>query len=158
MSATTLIYIVGISIFSMAFIFMFLILKPTRVTKEKLIKVLGKEAAERIQQAKDIEDIKKVIMSLKKSRKIKLKTLAESQNLVDALKLINEVLLDNKNFASKEKVEEILGESAKAFREIPKEDFEEAVKKLDKEKRAKLQELFLSMDNKEIAEKLKEYF
>ncbi|ROR41197.1 hypothetical protein [Caminibacter pacificus] len=158
MSATTLIYIVGISIFSMAFIFMFLILKPTRVTKEKLIKVLGKEAAERIQQAKDIEDIKKVIMSLKKSRKIKLKTLAESQNLVDALKLINEVLLENKNFASKEKVEEILGESAKAFREIPKEDFEEAVKKLDKEKRAKLQELFLSMDNKEIAEKLKEYF
>jgi len=137
---------------------MFLILKPTRVTKEKLIKVLGKEAAERIQQAKDIEDIKKVIMSLKKSRKIKLKTLAESQNLVDALKLINEVLLDNKNFASKEKVEEILGESAKAFSEIPKEDFEEAVKKLDKEKRAKLQELFLSMDNKEIAEKLKEYF
>ncbi|WP_456488552.1 hypothetical protein [Caminibacter pacificus] len=158
MSATTLIYIVGISIFSMAFIFMFLILKPTRVTKEKLIKVLGKEAAERIKQAKDIEDIKKVIMSLKKSRKIKLKTLAESQNLVDALKLINEVLLDNKNFASKKKVEEILGESAKAFREIPKEDFEEAVKKLDKEKRAKLQELFLSMDNKEIAEKLKEYF
>ncbi len=93
MSATTLIYIVGLSIASIAFIFMFLILKPSKVTKEKLEKVLGQDAVEKIKQAKDDEEIKTIIRSLPKLRKAKLKTLMESQDIRDVLKAIHEHIL-----------------------------------------------------------------
>ena len=122
MDATTLIYMVGIGIFSLAFIFMFLLLIPTKVTPKKLIKVLGKENVEKIKNAKDVEDIKSVILSLKKTKKLKLKTLAESQNLVDAIRLINEVLLNNKNFASKEKLKEVF-DNLEAVLEVVKSSF-----------------------------------
>ena len=72
MGATTLIYVVGIGIFSLAFIFMFMLLKPNRVTKEKLEKVLGKDAVEKIKNAKNYEEVKNVITSLKKSKFAKL--------------------------------------------------------------------------------------
>ena len=93
MSATTLIYIVGLSIASIAFIFMFLILKPSKVTKEKLEKVLGQDTVEKIKQAKDDEEIKTIIRSLPKLRKAKLKTLMESQDIRDVLKAIHEHIL-----------------------------------------------------------------
>jgi len=96
MSATTLIYIVGLSIASMAFIFMFMILKENVVTKEKLEKVLGKEAVEKIKQAKDDEEIKQIIRSLPKLRKVKLKTLMESQDIRDVLKAVHEHILKDK--------------------------------------------------------------
>jgi len=156
MSATTLIYMVGIGIFSLAFIFMFLILMPTKVTKEKLIKVLGEENAKKILEAQDPEDIKKVILSLKKRKKIKLKTLAESQNLVDAMRLIADKLLDGRSFVTKEKVIKILGEDFVKIKNS--QNASEELKKLDKTKRAKLQELFLTMDDEEIAKKIKELF
>ncbi len=155
MDATTLIYIVGISIFSMAFIFMFLILKPVKVTPEKLTKVLGKENVEKIKNAKDVEDIKSVIMSLKKGKKIKLKTLAESQNLVDAVRLIDEVLLGGKSFASREKLKEIIGDLS-VLENKSLEEITEFVKKLDSNQRARLQLMFMSMKDEEIAQKIKE--
>jgi uncharacterized membrane protein YgaE (UPF0421/DUF939 family) len=96
MSATTLIYIVGLSIASMAFIFMFLILKPNEVTKEKLEKVLGKDAVEKIKQAKDDDEIKQIIRSLPKLKKVKLKTLMESQDIRDVLKAVHEHILKDK--------------------------------------------------------------
>jgi len=153
MSATTLIYLVGIGIFSLAFIFMFMLLKPTKVTKQQLEKVLGRDNVEKILNAKDPEDIKNVILSLKRRKKIKLKTLAESQNLIDAMKLINEVLLNNKNFATKEKIKDILGEIN--FNDKKIEEIVNILQKLDKEKRAKLQELFITMSDEEIAKKIK---
>jgi len=153
MDATTLIYIVGISIFSLAFIFMFLILKPTNVTPQKLIKVLGKENVEKIKNAKDVEDIKSVIMSLKRTKKIKLKTLAESQNLVDAIRMINDVLLGGKDFASKEKLSEIVDISI--FENKSEEEIANVIKNLDSNTRSRLQLLFMSMDDNEIAKKIK---
>ncbi|WP_456471363.1 4-hydroxy-3-methylbut-2-en-1-yl diphosphate synthase [Caminibacter sp.] len=93
MSATTLIYIVGLSIASMAFIFMFLILKPSKVTKEKLEKVLGRETVEKIKEAKSDEEIKQIIRSLSRFKKSKLKTLMESQDIRDVLKAIREHIL-----------------------------------------------------------------
>jgi len=153
MDATTLIYIVGISIFSLAFIFMFLILKPTNVTPQKLIKVLGKDNVEKIKNAKDVEDIKSVIMSLKRTKKIKLKTLAESQNLVDAIRMINDVLLGGKDFASKEKLSEIVDISI--FENKSEEEIANVIKNLDSNTRSRLQLLFMSMDDNEIAKKIK---
>ncbi len=97
MGAATLIYIVGLSIASMAFIFMFLILKPTKVTKEKLEKAIGKDAVEAIKNAKDDEEIKKIIRSLSRLRKSKLKTLMESQDIRDVLKAIHEHILKDKS-------------------------------------------------------------
>ncbi len=93
MSATTLIYLVGFMIASLAFIFMFLILKPTKVTKEKLIKVLGEEAVEKIKKAKDDEEIKAIIRALPKRRRSKLKVLMESQDIRDVLNAIHEHIL-----------------------------------------------------------------
>jgi len=154
MSATTLIYLVGIGIFSLAFIFMFMLLKPVKITKEKLQKVLGKDNVDKILNATTPDDIKKVIISLSKRRKLKLKTLAESQNLIDAMKLINDVLLNSKKFANKENLQEIVDLSI--FKEKNIEEIKNELKKLDKEKRAKLQELFITMSDDEIAKGIKE--
>jgi len=96
MSATTLIYIIGLSISSMAFIFMLLILKPSKVTKEKLTKILGEEVVEKIKQAKDEEEIKTIIRSLPRLKRSKLKTLMESQDIRDLLKAIDEFILKDK--------------------------------------------------------------
>jgi len=90
---TTLIYIVGISIFSMAFVFLFLLLMPNKVTKEKLIKIIGEENIEKIKKAKDEEEIKAIIRSLPKKNKTKLKMLMESQDIRDVLKALNEHIL-----------------------------------------------------------------
>ncbi|QCT94974.1 4-hydroxy-3-methylbut-2-en-1-yl diphosphate synthase [Caminibacter mediatlanticus TB-2] len=93
MSAATLIYIVGFSIVSLAFIFMFMILKPQKITKEKLVKVIGQEAIEKIKNAKDDNEIKEIIRSLPKKRKAKLKVLMESQDIRDVLKALHEHIL-----------------------------------------------------------------
>jgi len=154
--ATTLIYAVGIGIFSLAFIFMFMLLKPSKVTREKLQKVLGEDVVEKIKKAKDNEEIQKIIMSLKKSKKIKLKTLAESQNLIDALKLINELLLDGKNMANLEKVKEVFDGRFEEIKAKTISEIEKEIKNLPKDKRAKLQLHLLSMDDKELAQKIKE--
>jgi len=93
MGYTTVIFAVGIMIFSLAFIFIVLLLIPTKVTKEKLEKIFGKEVVEKIKNAKDEEEIKAIIRSLPKKKKIKLKTLLESQDIRDVLKAINEHIL-----------------------------------------------------------------
>jgi len=91
--AAGLIYGVGIMIFSLAFIFMILILIPNKVTKEKLIKIIGEEEIEKIKMANDEEEIKKIIRSLPKKKRNKLKTLLESQDIRDVLKALNEHIL-----------------------------------------------------------------
>ena len=93
MNAPMLIYGVGIMIFSLAFIFMFLILMPNKITKEKLIKIIGEEEIEKIKQAKNEEEIKSIIRALPKKKRSKLKTLMESQDIRDVLKALNEHIL-----------------------------------------------------------------
>jgi len=75
---------------------MLLILKPSKVTKEKLTKILGEEVVEKIKQAKDEEEIKTIIRSLPRLKRSKLKTLMESQDIRDLLKAIDEFILKDK--------------------------------------------------------------
>ncbi|WP_457560811.1 4-hydroxy-3-methylbut-2-en-1-yl diphosphate synthase [Caminibacter sp.] len=95
MSASTLIYIVGLSIVSMAFIFIFLLLKPNKVTREKLVKILGDDVVEKLKAAKDDDERKAIIRSLSRLKRSKLKTLMESQDIRDLLKAIHEHILED---------------------------------------------------------------
>jgi len=92
MSATTLIYIVGLSIASMAFIFMFMLIRKVEITEEKILKIL-KEDVEKIKKAKSDDELKELIRSLPKKKKAKLKTLFESQDLYEAMKHIKKHIL-----------------------------------------------------------------
>jgi len=92
MSAPTMIMIVGMSIASMAFIFIFLLLRKVEITEEKILKILG-EHAEDIKKAKSDEELKELIRALPKHKKTKLKTLFESQDLRDAVKHIKRHVL-----------------------------------------------------------------
>jgi len=94
MNAPTLIFIVALSIVSLSVIFLLLLLKPNEVTKEKLEKILGKEAVEKLKQAKDENEMKQIIRNLHKKRRTKLKVLLESQDIRDAIKAINEHIRD----------------------------------------------------------------
>ncbi len=94
MGGTGLIVGVGVLIFSLAFIFLFIILIPSKITKEKLIKIIGEENIEKIKQAKDDEEIKEIIRNLPKKSKNRLKTLLESQDIRDVLKALHEHILD----------------------------------------------------------------
>ncbi len=89
MSASMLIYGVGIMIFSLAFIFMISILIPNRVTKEKLEKIIGDEAISQIKKASNEDEIKQIIRNLPKKKRTKLKTLLESQDIRDVLKALD---------------------------------------------------------------------
>jgi len=93
MGNSGLIIAVGVGIFSMAFIFLFILLIPNKVTKEKLIKVIGEENIDKIKAAKNEDEIKEIIRNLPKKRKNKLKTLMESQDIRDVLKALNEHIL-----------------------------------------------------------------
>ena len=97
MNSAGLIVGVGVMIFSLAFIFIIILLIPTKVTKEKLIKIIGEENIEKIKQAKDDEEIKAIIRSLPKKRKNKLKVLLESQDIRDVLKALHEYVLKDKS-------------------------------------------------------------
>jgi predicted CopG family antitoxin len=97
MGAATLIYIVAISIFSMAFVFVFMLLRNVEVTEERLTKILGKDAVEKLKAAKNDDEIKEVIRSLHKRRKTKLKTLLESQDIRDAVAAIKKHILKIEN-------------------------------------------------------------
>ena len=89
--ATELIFGVGVMIFSLAFIFMVVILMPTKVTKEKLEKILGQKTIEEIEKVKDDEKkVIEIIRGLSKKQKSKLKTLLESQDVRDVIKALQE--------------------------------------------------------------------
>ncbi len=95
---TELIFGIGIMIFSLAFIFMAIILIPNKVTKEKLEKILGQKAIEEIKKVEDDEKkIAQIIRSLSKSQKNKLKTLLESQDVRDVVKALKEHILRGEN-------------------------------------------------------------
>jgi len=94
MGYTTIIFLVGVGIFSLAFIFVVLLLLPNKITKEKLEKILGKDVIEKIKSAKDEEEIKAIIRALPKRKKWKLKTLLESQDIRDVLKALDEHILN----------------------------------------------------------------
>ncbi|ACM92115.1 hypothetical protein NAMH_1084 [Nautilia profundicola AmH] len=87
MSAEAMIYIIGASIFSIAFIFMIMLLRRIEINEESILKILG-EHAEEIKKAKNDEELKKLIRDLPKKKRTKLKTLFESQDLYDAVKHI----------------------------------------------------------------------
>ncbi len=91
-----IIYTVGALIVSMAFIFIFLVMKENVVTKEKLVKILGDEAVEKLKNAKDDNERKAIIRSLTKLQRSKLKTLMESQDIRDVLKAVDEHILEKK--------------------------------------------------------------
>jgi len=93
MGNTGLIIGVGVMIFSLAFIFIAILLIPNKVTKEKLIKIIGEENIEKIKQAENEDEIKEIIRNLHKKRKNKLKTLLESQDIRDVLKALEEHIL-----------------------------------------------------------------
>jgi predicted CopG family antitoxin len=92
MSTPTLIFIIIFSIVSLSVIFLISILKPSKVTKEKLEKILGDEAVEKLKNAKDENEMKQIIRALPKKRRTKLKVLLESQDIRDAIKAINEYI------------------------------------------------------------------
>jgi len=94
MGYTTIIFLVGVGIFSLAFIFIILLLLPNKVTKEKLEKILGDDVIRKIKSAKDEDEIKAIIRALPKRKKWKLKTLLESQDIRDVLKALNEHILN----------------------------------------------------------------
>ncbi len=95
---TELIFGIGIMIFSLAFIFMAIILIPNKVTKEKLEKILGQKAIEEIKKVEnDEKKIAQIIRSLSKSQKNKLKTLLESQDVRDVVKALKEHILRGEN-------------------------------------------------------------
>ena len=93
-TATMMIFGVGAMIFSLAFIFMAIIMIPNKVTKEKLEKILGQKAIEEIKKVQDEEEkIVEIIRSLSKKQKGKLKTLLESQDVRDVIEAIKEHIL-----------------------------------------------------------------
>jgi len=93
MEKTGLIFVVATFIFSLNFIFLIFLLLPSKVTKEKLIKIIGEDNIEKIKQAKDDKEIVEIIRALPKKRKVKLKTLMESQDVRDVLKALREHIL-----------------------------------------------------------------
>jgi uncharacterized membrane protein len=94
MSAPTLMFIVALSIVLLSVIFLLTILKPSEVTKEKLEKILGDEAINKLKNAKDENEMKQIIRALPKNVRTKLKVLLESQDIRDAIKAINEHIKD----------------------------------------------------------------
>ena len=94
MSAPTMIMIVGMSIASMAFIFIFMLLRKIEINEERILKILG-EHADKIKNAKDDEELKRLIRALPKRKRTKLKTLFESQDLQVAMKHIKEHIIKN---------------------------------------------------------------
>jgi len=95
MGGTGMLFVVSFSIFSLAIIFMIMLLMPNKVTKEKLEKILGKEIVEKLKDVQDDEEkMKEIIRSLKTSKKIKLKTLFESQDVRDVIKGFKEHFKD----------------------------------------------------------------
>jgi len=95
MSGTGMLFVVSFSIFSLAIIFMIMLVIPNKVTKEKLEKILGKEVIEKLKEVEhDEEKMKEIIRNLKTRQKIKLKTLFESQDVRDVIKGFKEHFKD----------------------------------------------------------------
>jgi len=95
---TELIFAIGAMIVSLNFIFMFFVFMPTKITKEKLEKILGQKAIEEIKKVQDDEKkIAEIIRSLSKKQKNKLKTLLESQDVRDVIKALKEHILKGEN-------------------------------------------------------------
>ncbi|NPA55161.1 MAG: 4-hydroxy-3-methylbut-2-en-1-yl diphosphate synthase [Epsilonproteobacteria bacterium] len=97
MSAESMIMIITLGSASMSIVFLLSVLNPSQPDAKKLTKILGEENVKKCQNAKDEEELKTIIRSLTKKQKTKLKTLAESQDIRDAVSMIQEHLLkDNK--------------------------------------------------------------
>jgi len=98
MSASMMITLIALGIASMAFIFIFLLLREVEVTEERILKILG-DNADKIKAVKSDEELKQAIRALPKKTKTKLKTLFESQDLQVAMKYIKQLVL-KKDFES----------------------------------------------------------
>jgi Xaa-Pro aminopeptidase len=93
MSAESFIYVVGLSIASMAFIFTFMLMRNVEITEERISKILGDEVIDQIKNAKNDDEIKAILRAMPKKKKTKLKTLMESQDVRVAIKEIRKHIL-----------------------------------------------------------------
>ena len=92
MNSAGLITVVVLGVASMAFIFMFLILRKVEVNEERIARILG-EDLKKIKKAKDDEELKEIIRSLPRNKRTKLKTLFESQDIRIAVNEIKKHIL-----------------------------------------------------------------
>jgi RNA polymerase-interacting CarD/CdnL/TRCF family regulator len=95
MSAELMISIICIASASMSILFLISVTREIKVTPEKLIKIFGKENIEKIKTASE-EEIKEIIRNLPKRKKVKLKSLLESQDIRDVLKALDEHIINPK--------------------------------------------------------------
>ncbi len=89
MDVITMLYIVALTIASMAFIFLFMILRKVEVNEEKIRKILGDEIIDKLKSVSSDEEIKEILRTMPKRKRNRLKTLLESQDVrvaVDAIK------------------------------------------------------------------------
>jgi GTP cyclohydrolase III len=96
MSAEVMIAIVCIGSASMSILFLISITREVEVTADRLTKIIGEENIAKIKEANDEEKIKEIIRNLPKKRKVKLKSLLESQDIRDVIKALNEHILINR--------------------------------------------------------------
>ncbi len=81
-----MIMVITLSSASMSVIFLLSILRENKPDAKKLTKILGEENIKKVIEAKNDEEIKDIIKKeLTQKQKTKLKTLAESQDIRDAL-------------------------------------------------------------------------
>jgi (p)ppGpp synthase/HD superfamily hydrolase len=92
MGGALLVMGVGLGIASMAFILLFMLLRETEVTRERLERVLGAEVVAQLERASTNREIEEIIRKLSWRQKSRLKTLLESQDIRDAVWAIRKYL------------------------------------------------------------------
>ncbi|MEO1942005.1 MAG: hypothetical protein ABGW77_03840, partial [Campylobacterales bacterium] len=85
MGGALLIVGVGLGIASMAFVFLFMLLRKTEVTRERLEGILGDEMVTRLKKVSTNREIEEIVRNLSWRQKSQLKTLLESQDIRDAV-------------------------------------------------------------------------
>lgn len=90
MSAEIMIMIITLSSASMSIVFLISVLKENKPDLQKLTKILGKENIQKIKQTQNEDELKALIRSFNAKQKSKLKTLIESQDIRDVVKVFKE--------------------------------------------------------------------
>jgi len=93
MSAEVMISIICIASASMSILFLISVTKEIKVTPDKIIKIFGKETIEKIKNSNE-DEIKEIIRKLPKRKKLQLKSLLESQDIRDVLKVLDEHIIN----------------------------------------------------------------
>jgi hypothetical protein len=93
MSAEVMISIICIASASMSILFLISVTKEIKVTPDKIIKIFGEETIEKIKNSNE-DEIKEIIRKLPKRKKLQLKSLLESQDIRDVLKVLDEHIIN----------------------------------------------------------------